>query len=317
MLTIFSTYGWKYLTPLPLNNGLTYAIVYELLHEVDDSFYHNDTTGCLFDYLYEKDGIDKCLRTSFICPECLNRLSALKLDKKRMNIIEDVMSILDVLAAASKREMDVCDYWDKSVNKQPMSLIEPHDFIPKKVDNINVSREQISELCESYEELLDANINEKAEIKGAVFEGFAKNYFQLIEGWEIIEENCRLKECEIDLVIDIGKGPRFLSDKLGTYIYVECKNRKKKSDIHDISHCIENIRSRNLKAGIFFSFNGITGYKPEEWKKTDAAYSRIIDTYKMDEICLIPLVSQDVEIVRKGENLANLLSDIHSRFVRG
>jgi hypothetical protein len=323
-LCICSFYGWDYLTKLSQNNGLLLFIADILALEIDNTHRHNNTTGCIYDFLWDKTGIDDGMRIAFICPQCLTRIGAKQLTKLQKGLFADLREILNVLAAASKWELDVVEYWNKdtaapsSSNQTSLNIqVFPQlDFVPEQ-DNegyINVSRQHITALCKHYLELTDLQL--PANKKGKVFEQFAQQFFGLIKGWETIECNANLKDCEVDIIYDITKGPEILRSKLGDNIYVECKNRREKSDVRDISHFALNLKSRGLTSGIFFSYNGITGYNPNNWRNVDAAYKRIIDVCRRENIYVLPMVSQDIELARNGGNLAKHILTLFNRFVR-
>ncbi len=321
-LAILSFYGWDYLTKLSRNNGLVLFIADFLALEIDGTYRHQDTTGCIYDFLWDKTGIDAGMRSSFICPRCLTRISTKKLSKLQRDLLVDLNQILNVLGAASKWNLDIVEYWNTSDTAQKQEKVKDEqvlpqlDFIPDKDEEgyINVYREAIKELCKNYLELTNEPLPPNK--KGKIFEQFARHFFGLIKGWKIIECNANLKDCEIDIIYDISEGPEPLKSKLGDNIYVECKNRIDKSDSRDISQFLVNLKSRGLKAGIFFSYNGITGYSPDNWRNVDAAYKRIIDFCRQERTYALPMVSRDIELIRNGGDLVEHILEMFNRFIR-
>lgn len=319
-LSIVTFYGWDYLTKLSRNNGVLYFIAAGLAMDIDNTYRHNETTGCVYDYLWDKTGIDLGMRCAFICSKCLTRISTKDLSSFEIKLFNDVKYLMNTLGCVSKWNNDISD-WIRKNNKDSEhddgfeTSIHKLDFIPVENEGeIDVSRGVVDNICKGYLSLKDENISPND--KGNIFEDFSLNFFRLIKGWKLIDSNPNLGDCEIDLVYDISSGPLILKERLGNHIYIECKNRKKKSDARDISHFILNLISRNLKGGIFFSYNGITGYKPENWRSTDAAYKRIIDACRLQNIFVIPMVAEDIELIRNGGNLVNHLIDRLNRFVR-
>ena len=323
-LIIVSFSGWDYLTSLPMNNGLVYFVADILSRKVDTSYYrHRQNTGCIYDFLWDKTGVDLGMRTSAICPKCLTRIGAQKLSQEQLGMFTDVRNVLNDLGSASKWGQDIVAYWlehqdsssDEVMLEGTASILRQNDFIPEADEKtyINVTRGHIGQLCERYAALTDADIS--SDKRGDVFEAFSTSFFGLIKGWRMIDHNARLNDCEIDIIYDITQGPDVLKARMGEHIYVECKNRRGKANVRDVSHFVSNLMSRNLKAGVFFSYNGISGYRPENWRKSNAAYQRIIDVHRQNGMLVIPMVAEDIEVIRNGKNLVDHLVDLLDRFV--
>jgi len=321
-IVIVSFYGWEYLTRLPLSNGAVYMIVDNLAQTLDSNYRHHPATGCIYDFLADKTGVDISMRLAHMCPDCLSRLSTKKLSEEHQRIFKDIKTLLDDLSQASKWNDDILKILENersesaNVPKKTGYEITPLDFIPESNDEgyIDVSREQIRDLCNYYVDLRQENY--EPHEKGELFETFAVAFFGLIKGWIVLEKNANMEDCEIDIIYDITRGPTLLREKLGDNLYVECKNRSKKSDARDISHFAMNLLSRKLKSGIFFSMKGITGYQPENWRNTTAAYKRIIETSRQLDVTILPIVGEDIEYIRNGGNLVEHLMDLVNRFVR-
>ncbi len=323
-LMILSFSGWHYLTDLSMNNGLVYFIADMLALKIDNSYRHQDVTGCIYDFGWDKTAVDIGMRLASICPRCLTRISSKKLSRIQTETLMDLRKILNDLGSASKWNRDIIDHWEEQISEkkseprpeETSNILMQNDFIPEKDENsdINIIRSRIDKLCRYYRELTDRGIAD--DKKGEIFEEFSKYFFGLIRGWRVIESNANLKDCEIDIIYDISEGPEILRQRMGDNIYVECKNRSKKSDARDISHFIMNLKSRGLKSGIFFSYSGITGYRPDNWRNIDAAYKRIIDVYRQEKIQVLPMVARDIEVIRNGENLVEHLHELLNRFVR-
>ncbi len=105
---IWSFWGWEYYTNLPLENGLFYIIADILALRIDRSFRHNELTGCIYDFLWEKTGIDIGMKMAHICEGCLERIkNKVEGCKTLEGILMDLVEILNVLSNASR--------WGKSV----------------------------------------------------------------------------------------------------------------------------------------------------------------------------------------------------------
>jgi len=109
-LSIFSLAYWDLLTDLPKSNGLIYFITDYLALEIDSSeFRHKKTTGCIYDFLRDKRGIDTGMRLSGFCSNCLKRVSELITDDKTKGIFEDIKNLMDILSLSSKWNNDILE----------------------------------------------------------------------------------------------------------------------------------------------------------------------------------------------------------------
>ncbi len=107
-LTIFSFYAWNYLTDLPLSNGVLYFIIdYLALHIDPAEVRHNDVTGCIYDYLVDKTGVDDGMRQARFCSNCLERLSKTLTDEDELRIFEDLQELMNHLSNSSRWNKDV------------------------------------------------------------------------------------------------------------------------------------------------------------------------------------------------------------------
>lgn len=312
---IVSAYGWKYLTSLSMNNGVVFFLCWILSRWFhDDGFRHNKKTGCIYDFAWDKTGIDSMMRMAYVCPRCLARIGNARKTLEKVALLSVVRSLLNDIGSASKWNQDIIEYWKFGGSGREVGLLQS-DFIPEEdPDNsINTTRAHIRTLREVYLELTE----EKAEAKkkGAVLEKLAKYFFGLIKGWKCIRSNANLRDCEIDLIYDTSLGPDRLKPRMGNNLYIECKYRAKKSDARDISHFIMNLKTRGLKHGIFFSWTGITGYDPKNWQASIGGFKRLVDVQRQEGIYVLPLVRDDVEAVRNGKNLIDLLADKFNQFV--
>ena len=103
---IATSYDWKRLTELPENNGAVYFVATVIASEVDRTLQHRTNTGCIYDYLKKKRGIDKCMKEGKICPACLAHIESNLPDEKRP-LFDDLIAILDSLSQASVKALDV------------------------------------------------------------------------------------------------------------------------------------------------------------------------------------------------------------------
>lgn len=110
LLTIFSFSGWSHLTNLPKSNGLLYFIIDYLALDFDKSdFRHHEETGCIYDFLWSKTGIDDGMRQSKFCPSCLGRISQQISNESEEKFFEDLKNLMNSLSNSSKWNKNVLD----------------------------------------------------------------------------------------------------------------------------------------------------------------------------------------------------------------
>ncbi len=313
---IISLSDWPYLTNMPINNGIVYFIANIIAHQVNNDFRHKKTTGCIYDFKVKKRAIDLGMRNAFVCPDCLQRIFTSKLTQNQLQYLHDLRFILNDLGSASKWNEDIVDYWENSEleevreeQEQLDDLINVADFIPDDdtYNYIDITNTTMKDLLKSYVYLMDPNLS--IVNKGPALEQFAKHFFGIIKGWKLEETNHLLPDCEIDLIWDIVGGPEKLKERIKCdLIFMECKNLKSAVTARHISHFAANLITHKIRTGIFISSGGITGYNPMNWKSASkGAYKLIIDLHKSNGTAIIPFVGEDIEAVKNGANLAELL----------
>lgn len=108
LLSIYTFYAWNELTNLPKTNGTLYFIIDYLALQVDPTgFRHQNETGCIYDFLWHKDGIDDGMRQAKICPNCLERLNEHLKDEEQFSILEDLKTLMNALSNSSKWNQDI------------------------------------------------------------------------------------------------------------------------------------------------------------------------------------------------------------------
>jgi len=106
MLLSFS--GWEYYTNLSIENGLFYFISTMIALTFNINNRHMENTGCLYDFLGDKTGVDEGMRKGQICDECIERIKILyETSPINRNRYYDLKKILNILSNASK--------WNKNV----------------------------------------------------------------------------------------------------------------------------------------------------------------------------------------------------------
>jgi len=107
-LTIISFSDWHLFTTLPMSNGLAYFLCHIILkYKLNIGIYHDEVTGCINDFLWDKTGIDVGMRAAFICDRCKVYSADNSLTRINSQEFADVVSILNALSVASRKGMDV------------------------------------------------------------------------------------------------------------------------------------------------------------------------------------------------------------------
>lgn len=111
---IFSFFGWENLTNLSENNGLINFIVYQLVGLFGRELTHKKcNTGCIYDFLNHKPGIDEVMKSSYFCSEHREIVKKFlsKSNESYKCIFHDVQTLLEKLGEASKHNKDVINYY--------------------------------------------------------------------------------------------------------------------------------------------------------------------------------------------------------------
>ena len=131
-LVIFSFYGWNFLTDLPMSNGILYFIIDYLALEINHTgFRHHEITGCIYDFLGDKRGVDDGMRQARFCSNCLERISDTLTSENEFKIFEDLKLLMNFLSDASRWNKDIL-----TIEKpKPNSVLRRN---PKNPDEIKV-----------------------------------------------------------------------------------------------------------------------------------------------------------------------------------
>jgi hypothetical protein len=119
---IVSLSGWHQLTNLPMSNGLAFIIcqhIVKFVFNIGKS--HDDRTGCINDFLWDKTGIDTCMKTAFICDEC--KQSSIGNPYLESEEYTDIVSLLDAISLASRRGADILYAPTQQIVATPQSRV--------------------------------------------------------------------------------------------------------------------------------------------------------------------------------------------------
>lgn len=99
---IISFSYWEEYTSLPEENGFLHYIARYILLQIN-YLNHEDSTGCVFDYHWQKTDIDICIRQGRVCSPCHQALTPLlKNSERNQSIYQDAINILHAVANASR-----------------------------------------------------------------------------------------------------------------------------------------------------------------------------------------------------------------------
>jgi hypothetical protein len=304
--TIFSFYGWPYLTNLPKSNGVLYFIIDYLALGMDTiDFRHYSTTGCIYDFLEDKSGIDEGMRQARYCNKCLERLTQSLQDKTDIKNFEDLKTLMNRLSEASRWNNDVLAYI-----KVDSGTIEKRT--PKSNDGIHVVIASSGDTASLRKILLDSLERRFRTDNCERHCGFRI----MVSGWEDLSSqngypqnviNKKIIE-KSDFVISVFK------HKLGTPTknLVTGKKRAESGTVEELLQALDNNNSKHpIGMAYFYSTPPeISLDAPEietifkEWKRL----GRFKDSIK-DKMIYKPFANEDELLTMTLKDLENNIID--------
>ncbi|MFX0200176.1 MAG: toll/interleukin-1 receptor domain-containing protein [Candidatus Hodarchaeota archaeon] len=135
---IISLSGWDHLTNLPRNNGTIFFICATVMQALDIGVRHDENTGCINDFLMDKTGVDLGMRSGSVCSECLADYRSHG-NPVHVAILSQIQTILGELGAASRADMDICEYWRMRAEEEDFDVFLCHNSQDKdEVRDMNV-----------------------------------------------------------------------------------------------------------------------------------------------------------------------------------
>jgi len=125
-----SFYLWEELTELPRENGMLYWIADQVLNTLQTYEAHEEITGCINDFLWDKHGIDAGMRQGSLCPGCLSNMLTRRFTPEQKELFKDVKCLLNYLSEKSKWGLSIFDRFQPK-EKKPKK-IEVNSLIPKR-----------------------------------------------------------------------------------------------------------------------------------------------------------------------------------------
>lgn len=104
-INMISFWGWDKLTDVPTSNGICFQIVRCILkHTMAIGENHDDSTGCINDYMWDKSIIDITMRSGLYCAQCIESYS--KSELRGSKFIE-FSEFLKLLAHHSRKNIPI------------------------------------------------------------------------------------------------------------------------------------------------------------------------------------------------------------------
>jgi hypothetical protein len=138
---------------------------------------------------------------------------------------------------------------------------------------------------------------------GVGLERLAFYLFSCVDGFEPIYRKTT-KSFHFDVLVRNLINDHVLLETLGEYIGVECKKIGETVTAEDLDHFIHKLRLHNMRSGVIFTTEGISGAK---YKRTVYGESIIEKTFQRDGVVIFDITKADVESLSQGCNLLALL----------
>lgn len=138
---------------------------------------------------------------------------------------------------------------------------------------------------------------------GKGLEHLAFYLFSCVDGFEPIHRKTT-KSFHFDVLVRNLISDHPLLEKLGEYIGVECKEIGQTVTAEDLDHFIHKLRLHNMRSGVIFTTEGISGTK---YKRTLYGEAIIEKTFQRDSVVVFDITKDDVESLSQGSNLLALL----------
>lgn len=123
---ILSMSGWEHLTNLSHNNGAVYFICAIIVRDLGFGESHEENTGCINDFWYDKTGVDTGMRCAFLCQDCLKKVKR-RGSEKLKNLLKEIQLVFNDLSTASRSNMDICDFWDLGKRDEEFDVFLCHN----------------------------------------------------------------------------------------------------------------------------------------------------------------------------------------------
>lgn len=320
-IQIISFYDWDSYTDLSKENGLVYFVADLLAQEIEsDDFSHEEKTGCIYDFLWDKEGIDDGMRQAFMCPDCLKRILKQKLSMGEKMLLDDLQKVMNDLSSASKWNKNILTFWEEQSKRRDMDGDSRRKLTKKRKA---IKEGEISVLIASPSDvdlersLLLNKLEREFRING--FEGLCKHRL-IVHGWEDLASQTGYGQDLINEILleNVDVVVAVFKHKLGTpTIDVETGNERSESGTaEELLYAIKNNEKENPPLGMtyFFSKAPSPSFETprfdemrEDWKKLvkfrDEIKNFVIYKHYNDPNELVEIVCKDL-----AQNINNYFS---------
>jgi hypothetical protein len=103
---IVSLADWNILTDIPIVNGVVFmALAIIVKYVMDIGHNHDEISGCINDFWWDKSSVDSGMRSAFICGRCLSGSHGNRFIGSKE--LADVEVLLDALSSASRKRQPI------------------------------------------------------------------------------------------------------------------------------------------------------------------------------------------------------------------
>lgn len=152
--------------------------------------------------------------------------------------------------------------------------------------------------------------NVKAKTRGTLLEELIKQMTIETKSFELFE-NITNDTNEYDIIIKTSDLARkYAYNALPRIIFqpiiCECKNYQSTIDVTWVGKFYSLLSISNIKIGIIFSYEGVTGQAENDWSD---AWGLIRKIYLKDEIAIISISKKELDRIVGGENFCDILEE--------
>jgi hypothetical protein len=274
-ISIYSFSYWSYLTDLSKNNGVLYFIIDYFALQINESgFRHQDLTGCIYDFLWEKKGVDEGMRQAKICPTCLNRVSNSLSSQDQLDLLDDLKVLMNLLSNSSKWNQDILDVVIKDIDKIKKRKTKKDKEINVMIASPGDTFAERNFLLEKLEIQFRRGNHEGHCSKRLIVHGWEDLASQTGYAQDIINETILSK---VDFVIAVFK------HKLGTPT-IDISTREERASsgtAEEFFFCLDNLNAdKPLGMVYFYSVAPNISLESKDWEQIKKDWEQLKDFKK-------------------------------------
>lgn len=175
-----------------------------------------------------------------------------------------------------------------------------------KYENIKALHDKLVYMHENPEEY----VNVKAKTRGDLLEELIKSLTIETKVFDLFD-NVSNDTNEYDIIIKPKSlvrtyGYNAFPDIIFQLIICECKNYQGNVDVTWVGKFYSLLSMSNVKVGILFSYEGITGEKSQDWSD---AWGLIRKIYLKDNIAILNIGKNEIARIVNGESFCEILEE--------